>query len=146
MNLQKQIIHFIDKNTYYGPAMLMDIKVQNVYEQDSIVKLVLCIFLKEENHEIIVDDKEIGDANIVYIVNTTLCIPMNKFKSTKNNSTDIADLNAYLENTSVSIQEFSVHLYNSTLEDSRKLLDREEKEINNTFSIEFLSGVEMSLE
>lgn len=146
MNLQKQIIHFIDKNTYYGLAMLMNIKVQNVYEQDSIVKLVLRIFLREENHEIIVDGKEIGDANIVYIVNTTLCIPMNKFKSTKNNSTDIADLNAYLENTSVSIQEFSVHLYNSTLEDSRKLLDREEKEMNNAFNIEFLSGVEMSLE
>lgn len=146
MNLQKQIIHFIDKNTYYGPAMLMDIKVQNVYEQDSIVKLVLRIFLREENHEIIVDGEEIGDADITYIVNTTLCIPINKFKSTKNNSTDITDLNAYLENTSVSIQEFAVHLYNSTLEDSRKLLDKEEKKMNNTFSIEFLSGVEMSLE
>lgn len=58
MNLQKQIIHFIDKNTYYGPAMLMDIEVQNGYEQDSIVKLVLRIFLREENHEIIVDGKE----------------------------------------------------------------------------------------
>ena len=67
----------------------MDIKVQKAYEQDSIVKLILRIFLKEENHEIIVDGEEIGDADITYIVNTTLCIPMNKFKSTKNNSIDI---------------------------------------------------------
>ena len=145
MNLQNQIIHFIDKNTYYGPAMLMDIKVKKAYEQDSIVKLILRIFLREENHGIIVDAEEIGDADIAYIINTTLCIPIDKFKSTKNNSTDVADLNAYLENTSVSIQEFSVRLYDSTL-DSRKLLDKEEKEMNNTFSIEFLSGVEMSLE
>ena len=145
MNLQNQIIHFIDKNTYYGPAMLMDNKMKKAYEQDSIVKLILRIFLREENHGIIVDAEEIGDADIAYIINTTLCIPIDKFKSTKNNSTDVADLNAYLENTSVSIQEFSVRLYDSTL-DSRKLLDKEEKEMNNTFSIEFLSGVEMSLE
>lgn len=45
---------------------------------------------------------------------------MNKFKSTKNNLIDIADLDAYLENTSVSMQEFSVQLYDLTLEDSRK--------------------------
>ena len=74
MNLQNQIIHFIDKNTYYGPAMLMDIKVKKAYEQDSIVKLILRIFLREENHGIIVNAEKIRYAEIAYIINTTFII------------------------------------------------------------------------